>query len=158
MMKQNKEYRAGCKWRAINHKHTIFNERIFDNDFTRVNIVGTIRRKGEARARYYDSIKAAIDGIRLVKRRISQVANAINKQHKLFISRIREFREVARRYVLGCIPEDTRIKASRINRIKGKKIEGVGVYDDMEPKNGLILTYHPCDITCRYHMLNFRRI
>lgn len=78
------------KWRATNHKHTIFNERIFDNDSTRANTIDTIRRKREARARYYDSIKAAITGIRLVKRRISQIANAINKQHKLFISRIRE--------------------------------------------------------------------
>ena len=38
-------YKTEYRWRAINHKHTIFNERIFDNDFTRANIVGTIRRK-----------------------------------------------------------------------------------------------------------------
>lgn len=33
------------KWQAINHKHTIFNERIFYNDLTRANIVGAIRKK-----------------------------------------------------------------------------------------------------------------
>ena len=132
------------KWQAINHKHTIFNERIFDNDFTRANIVGTIRRKREARARYYDSIKAAINGIRFVKQRISQVANAINKQHKLFISRIREctntinklaegirkpdvfsreihnttreFEEVARKYLLSRTQKDIKIDADMIKK------------------------------------------
>ncbi|WP_297969013.1 relaxase/mobilization nuclease domain-containing protein [uncultured Campylobacter sp.] len=150
-------YKAEYGWRAINHKYTIFNERIFDNDFTRANIIGSIRRKREARARSDGIIKAAIDGIRLVKQRISQVANAINKQYKLFISRIREctntinkltegirksdifareipdaareFEEVARRYVLSRIPEDTKIDVSKIKR---KEIRGVGVGGDME--------------------------
>ena len=144
------------KWRAINHKYTIFNERIFDNDFTRANIVGTIRRKRQMGARYYDSIKAAIDGIRLVKRRISQIANAINKQHKLFISRIREctntinklteriresdiysreicdttreFEKVARKRVLSRIPEDIKIDASEIKR---KDIKDIWAGGDM---------------------------
>lgn len=149
-------YKAEYRWRAINHKYTIFNERIFDNDFTRANIVGSIRRKREARARSDGIIKAAIDGIRLVKQRVSQVANAINKQYELFISRIREysntinkltegirkpdvfareipdaareFEEVARKYVLSRIPEDTKIDVSKIKR---KKIEEIGIYDDM---------------------------
>ena len=66
-------YKAEYRWRAINHKHNIFNERIFDNDFTRANIISAIRRKRESRARSDGIIKAAIDGIRLVKRRISQL-------------------------------------------------------------------------------------
>ena len=150
-------YKAEYRWRAINHKHNIFNERIFDNDFTRANIISAIRRKREARARSDGIIKAAIDGIRLVKQRISQVANAINKRYELFFSRIREcantinkltegirkpdifareipdaareFEEVARRYVLSRIPEDTKIDVSKIKR---KEIRGVGVGGDME--------------------------
>ncbi|MGP1359312.1 hypothetical protein [Campylobacter sp.] len=149
-------YRTKYKWRATNHKHTIFNERIFDNDSTRANIIDTIRRKREARARYYDSIKAAINGIRFVKRQISQIANAINKQHKLFISRIREctntinklteriresdiysreicdttreFEEVARKHVLSRIPEDIKIDASKIKR---KDIKDIWAGGDM---------------------------
>ena len=137
-------YRTKYKWQAINYKHTIFNERIFDNDFTRANIISAIRRKREARARYYDSIKAAINGIRFVKQRISQVANAINKQHKLFISRIREctntinklaegirkpdvfsreihnttreFEEVARKYLLSRTQKDIKIDADMIKK------------------------------------------
>ncbi|WP_103644613.1 relaxase/mobilization nuclease domain-containing protein [Campylobacter concisus] len=149
-------YRTKYKWRATNHKHTIFNERIFDNDSTRANIIDTIRGKREARARYYDSIKAAINGIRFVKRQISQLANAINKQHKLFISRIREctntinklaegirkpdvfareipdatreFEEVVRKHVLSRIPEDIKIDASKI---KKKDIKDIWAGGDM---------------------------
>ena len=149
-------YKAEYRWRAVNHKHTIFNERIFDNDFTRAAIVNAIRRKREARARLDSAIKTTIDGIRLVKQRISQVANAINKRYKLFISRIREcantinklaervrksdiftreiqnatreFEEVARKYVLSRIPEDTKMDESKIKR---KEIRGVGVGGDM---------------------------
>ena len=149
-------YKAEYRWRAINHKHNIFNERIFDNDFTRANIIGAIRRKREARARSDGIIKAAIDGIRLIKRRISQVANAINKQYELFFSRIREcsntinkltegirkpdvfareipdatreFEEVARRYVLSRIPEDIKIDVSKIKR---REIKDIGVGGDM---------------------------
>ncbi|RRD52043.1 hypothetical protein [Campylobacter rectus] len=149
-------YKAEYRWRAINHKHNIFNERIFDNDFTRANIISAIRRKREARARSDGIIKAAIDGIRLVKRRISQVANAINKRYELFVSRIREcantinkltegirkpdvftretqnatreFGEVARKYVLSRIPEDIKMDESKIKR---KEIRGVGVGGDM---------------------------
>ena len=44
-------YGAKYRWRAINYKHNIFNERIFDNDFTRANIISAIRRKREAGAR-----------------------------------------------------------------------------------------------------------
>ena len=40
-------YRAKYRWRAINHKHNIFNERIFDNDFTRAAIVNAIKRKSK---------------------------------------------------------------------------------------------------------------
>lgn len=144
------------KWQAINHKHTIFNERIFDNDFIRANIISAIRRKREARARSDGIIKAVIDGIRFVKRRIIQVANAINKQYKLFVSRIREcantinklaeriresdiysreipdatreFEEVARRYVLNRIPEDTKID---VNKIKRREIKDIGVGGDV---------------------------
>ena len=145
-------YRTKYKWQAINYKHTILNERIFDNDSTRANIVGAIRRKREARARYYDSIKAAINGIRFVKQRISQVANTINKQHKLFIPKIREctntinklaegirksdvfsreihnttreFEEVARRYVLSRAQKDIQMDA---NRIKQRDICDIGI-------------------------------
>lgn len=149
-------YKAEYRWRAINHKHNIFNERIFDNDFIRANIISAIRRKREARARLDSAIKTTIDGIRLVKQRVSQVANAINKPYKFFVSRIRkftnianelaeriqksdfftretpnatrEFGEVARRYVLGYIPEDIKIDVSKIKR---EKIEEIGIYDDM---------------------------
>ena len=149
-------YKAEYRWRAINHKHNIFNERIFDNDFIRANIIGSIRRKREARARLDSAIKTTIDGIRLVKQRISQVANAINKPYKFFVSRIRkftnatnelaeriqksdfftreipnatrEFEEVARKYVLSRIPEDTKMDESKIKR---KEIRGVGVGGDM---------------------------
>jgi len=149
-------YRAEYRWRAINHKHTIFNERIFDNDFTRAAIVNAIKRRREERARLDGIIKAAIDGIRLVKQRISQITNAINKRYELFISRIRkftnaiyeltkrikdsdvfareipdaarEFEEVARKYVLSRIPEDIKIDVSKIKR---KEIRGVGVGGDM---------------------------
>lgn len=149
-------YRAEYRWREINHKHTIFNERVFDNDFTGAAIVNAIKRRREERARLDNAIKAAIDGIRLVKQRISQVANAINKQYKLFISRIREctntvnklaervrksdvfareisgatreFEEVARKYVLSRIPEDTKID---VNKIKRREIKDIGVGGDM---------------------------
>ena len=149
-------YRAEYRWRAINHKHNIFNERVFDNDFTRAAIVNAIKRRREERARLDNAIKAAIDGIRLVKQRISQVANAINKRYELFVSKIREcantinkltegirkpdvfareipgaareFEEVARKYVLSRIPEDTKID---VNKIKRKEIRGVGVGGDM---------------------------
>lgn len=101
-------------------------------------------------------IKAAIDGIRLVKQRISQITNAINKRYELFISRIREcansinklaervrksdvfareiqnatreFEEVARRYILSRIPEDTKID---VNKIKRREIKDIGVGGDM---------------------------
>ena len=149
-------YRAEYRWRAINHKHTIFNERIFDNDFIRANIIGSIRRKREARARLDSAIKTTIDGIRLVKQRVSQVANAINKPYKFFVSRIRkftnaasklaeriqksdfftreipnatrEFEEVARRYVLSRIPKDIKID---VNKIKRREIKDIGVGGDM---------------------------
>ena len=149
-------YKTEYRWREINHKHTIFNERIFENDFIRANIIGSIRRKREARARLDSAIKTTIDGIRLVKQRVSQVANAINKPYKFFVSRIRkftnaaselaeriqksdfftreipnatrEFEEVARRYVLSRMPEDTKID---VNKIKRKEIRGVGVGGDM---------------------------
>lgn len=75
-------YRTKYKWQAINYKHTIFNERIFDNDFTRANIVGTIRRKGEMGARYHNVIRATIDGIQDIKRGIGQYRDRINKQYK----------------------------------------------------------------------------
>ena len=149
-------YKAEYRWREINHKHNIFNERIFDNDFTRAAIVNAIKRRREERARLDNAIKAAIDGIRLVKQRVSQVANAINKRYELFISRIREcknavnkfteriresdvftrniqdttreFEEVARRYVLSRIPEDIKMDESKIKR---KEIRGVRVGGDM---------------------------
>ena len=149
-------YRAEYRWREINHKHTIFNERIFDNDFIGANIIGSIRRKREARARLDSAIKTTIDGIRLVKRRISQVANSINKRYELFISRIREcknavnkfteriresdvftrniqdttreFEEVARKYVLSRIPEDIKMDESKIKR---REIKDIGVGGDM---------------------------
>lgn len=149
-------YKAEYRWRAINHKHNIFNERVFDNDFTRAAIVNAIKRRREERARLDNAIKAAIDGIRLVKQRVSQVANAINKRYELFISRIREcknavnkfteriresdvftrniqdktreFEEVARRYVLSRIPEDTKIDVSKIKR---REIKDIGVGGDM---------------------------
>lgn len=145
------------KWQAINHEHTIFNERIFDNDFTRANIISAIRRKREARARSDGIIKAAIDGIRLVKQRIIQLANAINKRYELFFSRIREctntinkltegirkpdvfareisgatreFEEVARKYVLSRMPEDIKMDESKIKR---REIKDIGVGGDME--------------------------
>ena len=150
-------YKAEYRWRAINHKHNIFNERVFDNDFIRANTIGSIRRKREARARSNGIIKAAIDGIRLVKRRIIQLANSINKQYELFISRIREcantinkltegirkpdvfareipdaareFEEVARKYVLSRIPEDIKMDESKIKR---REIKDIGVGGDME--------------------------
>jgi len=103
-----------------------------------------------------NAIKAAIDAIRLVKQRISQVANAINKRYELFISRIREctnsinklaervrksdvfareipdaareFEEVARRYVLSRIPEDTKID---VNKIKRREIKDIWAGGDM---------------------------
>ena len=149
-------YRAEYRWRAINHKHTIFNERVFDNDFTRAAIVNAIKRRREERARLDNAIKAAIDGIRLVKQRVSQVANATNKPYKFFVSRIRkftnaanelaeriqksdfftreipnatrEFEEVVRKYGLSSMPEDIKID---VNKIKVEKIEEVGIYDDM---------------------------
>ena len=149
-------YKAEYRWRAINHKHNIFNERIFDNDFTRANIISAIRRKREARARSDGIIKAAIDGIRFVKRRIIQLTNSINKRYELFISRIREcknavnkfteriresdvftrniqdttreFEEVARRYVLSRIPEDIKMDVSKIKR---REIKDIGVGGDM---------------------------
>lgn len=149
-------YKAEYRWRAINHKHTIFNERIFDNDFTGAAIANAIKRRREERARLDGIIKAAIDGIRLVKRRISQIANSINKRYELFISRIREctntvnklaervrksdvftreiqnatreFEEVARRYVLSRIPEDIKIDVSKIKR---REIKDIGIGGDM---------------------------
>ena len=149
-------YKTEYRWRAINHKHNIFNERIFENDFIRANIIGSIRRKREARARLDSAIKTTIDGIRLVKQRVSQVANAINKPYKFFVSRIRkftnaaselaerirkpdvfareipdatrEFEEVARKYVLSRIPEDIKIDVSKIKR---REIKDIGVGGDM---------------------------
>lgn len=76
------------KWRATNHKHTIFNERIFDNDSTRAKIIDTIRRKREMGARYGNVIRATIDGIQDIKREISQYRGRINKQYKFLISRV----------------------------------------------------------------------
>ena len=149
-------YKTEYRWREINHKHTIFNERIFENDFIRANIIGSIRRKREARARLDSAIKTTIDGIRLVKQRVSQVANTINKPYKFFVSRIRkftnaaselaeriqksdfftreipnatrEFEEVVRKYGLSSMPEDIKID---VNKIKVEKIEEVGIYDDV---------------------------
>ena len=96
------------------------------------------------------------DGIRFVQQRVSKVVNAINKQHKLFISRIRkytntvnkltkrikesdvfarkipnttrEFEEVARKHVLSRIPEDIKIDASEIKR---KDIKDIWAGGDM---------------------------
>ena len=145
-------YRTKYKWQAINYKHTIFNERIFDNDFTRANIVGTIRRKGEMGARYHNVIRATIDGIQDIKRGIGQYRDRINKQYKFLMSRVgkfttatneltkrikesdifaraisrttREFEEVARKYVLSRIQKDIRMDA---NRIKQRDICDIGI-------------------------------
>ena len=139
------------KWRATNHKHTIFNERIFDNDSTRANIIDTIRRKREVGARYGNVIRATIDGIQDIKRGISQYRDRINKQYKFFISRVvkittaanklaeriresdifsrelhdatREFEEVARKYALGRIQKDVKID---VNGVKKRDIGGMG--------------------------------
>ena len=139
------------KWRATNHKHTIFNERIFDNDSTRANIIDTIRRKREMGARYGNVIRATIDGIQDIKRGISQYRDRINKQYKFFISRVvkittaanklaeriresdifsrelhdatREFEEVARKYALGRIQKDVKID---VNGVKKRDIGGMG--------------------------------
>lgn len=139
------------KWRATNHKHTIFNERIFDNDSTRANIIDTIRRKREMGARYGNVIRATIDGIQDIKRGISQYRGRINKQYKFFISRVvkittaanklaeriresdifsrelhdatREFEEVARKYALGRIQKDVKID---VNGVKKRDIGGMG--------------------------------
>ena len=149
-------YKAEYRWRAINHKHTIFNERIFDNDFTRANIIDTIRRKREMGARYGNVIRATIDGIQDIKREISQYRDRINKQYKFLMSRVikittaanklaeriresdiysreipdaaREFEEVARRYALSRIPEDTKIDVSKIKR---REIKDIGIGGDM---------------------------
>ena len=140
------------KWRATNHKHTIFNERIFDNDSTRANIIDTIRRKREMGARYGNVIRATIDGIQDIKRGIGQYRDRINKQYKFLMSRVgkfttatneltkrikesdifaraisrttREFEEVARKYVLSRIQKDIRMDA---NRIKQRDICDIGI-------------------------------
>ena len=139
------------KWRATNHKHTIFNERIFDNDSTRANTIDTIRRKREMGARYGNVIRATIDGIQDIKRGISQYRDRINKQYKFFISRVvkittaanklaeriresdifsrelhdatREFEEVARKYTLGRIQKDVKID---VDVPKKRDIGGMG--------------------------------
>ena len=139
------------KWRATNHKHTIFNERIFDNDSTRANIIDTIRRKREMGARYGNVIRAAIDGIQDIKRGIGQYRDRINKQYKFLISRVikiataanklaeriresdifsrelhdatREFEEVARKYELGRIKKDVKID---VDSAKKRDIGGMG--------------------------------
>ena len=144
-------YKTKYKWRATNHKHTIFNERIFDNDSTRANIIDTIRRKREMGARYGNVIRATIDGIQDIKREISQYRDRINKQYKFFISRVvkittaanklaeriresdifsrelhdatREFEEVARKYALGHIQKDVKID---VNSAKKRDIGGMG--------------------------------
>ena len=144
-------YKTKYKWRATNHKHTIFNERIFDNDSTRANIIDTIRRKREMGARYGNVIRATIDGIQDIKREISQYRDRINKQYKILISRVikittaanklaeriresdifsrelhdatREFEEVARKYALGRIQKDVKIDA---NGAKKRDIGGMG--------------------------------
>ena len=144
-------YRTKYKWQAINYKHTIFNERIFDNDFTRANIVGTIRRKGEMGARYHNVIRATIDGIQDIKRGIGQYRDRISKQYKFLMSRVgkfttatneltkrikesdifaraisrttREFEEVARKYALGRIQKDVKID---VNGAKKRDIGGMG--------------------------------
>ena len=144
-------YKTKYKWRATNHKHTIFNERIFDNDSTRANIIDTIRRKREMGARYGNVIRATIDGIQDIKREISQYRDRINKQYKFLISRVvkiataanklaeriresdifsrelhdatREFEEVARKYVLSRIQKDVKID---VNGAKKRDIGGMG--------------------------------
>ena len=144
-------YKTKYKWRAINHKHTIFNERIFDNDFTRANIIDTIRRKREMGARYGNVIRATIDGIQDIKREISQYRDRINKQYKILISRVikittaanklaeriresdifsrelhdatREFEEVARKYALSHAQKDVKID---VNGAKKRDIGGMG--------------------------------
>ena len=144
-------YKTKYKWRATNHKHTIFNERIFDNDSTRANIIDTIRRKREMGARYGNVIRAAIDGIQDIKRGIGQYRDRINKQYKFLISRVikiataanklaeriresdifsrelhdatREFEEVARKYELGRIKKDVKID---VDSAKKRDIGGMG--------------------------------
>lgn len=139
------------KWRATNHKHTIFNERIFDNDSTRANIIDTIRRKREMGARYGNVIRATIDGIQDIKRGIGQYRDRINKQYKFLISRVikiataanklaeriresdifsremndatREFEEVARRYALSHAQKDIKID---VDSVKKRDIGGMG--------------------------------
>ena len=139
------------KWQAINHKHTIFNERIFDNDSTRANIIDTIRRKREMGARYGNVIRTTIDGFQDIKREISQYRDRINKQYKFLISRViklataanklaeriresdifsrelhdatREFEEVARKYALGRIQKDIKID---VDSVKKRDIGGMG--------------------------------
>ena len=145
-------YRTKYKWQAINYKHTIFNERIFDNDFTRANIVGTIRRKGEMGARYHNVIRATIGGIQDIKRGIGQYRDRINKQYKFIMSRVgkfttatneltkrikesdiftrtmpratREFEEVARKYLLSRTQKDIKIDA---DMIKNRDICDIGI-------------------------------
>ena len=145
-------YRTKYKWQAINYKHTIFNERIFDNDFTRANIVGTIRRKGEMGARYHNVIRATIDGIQDIKRGIGQYRDRINKQYKFIMSRVGkfttatneltkrikesdifarvmpratgEFEEVARKYLLSRTQKDIKIDA---DMIKNRDICDIGI-------------------------------
>ena len=144
-------YRTKYKWRAINHKHTIFNERIFDNDSTRANTIDTIRRKREMGARYGNVIRATIDGIQDIKREVSQYRDRINKQYKFLISRVikiatatnelaerikesdifsremhdatREFEEVARRYALSHAQKDIKID---VDSVKKRDIGGMG--------------------------------
>ena len=143
--------KAKYKWQAINHKHTIFNERIFDNDSTRANIIDTIRRKREMGARYGNVIGATIDGIQDIKREISQYRDRINKQYKFLISRViklttaanklaeriresdifsrelhdatREFEEVARKYALSHAQKDVKID---VDVPKKRDIGGMG--------------------------------
>lgn len=140
------------KWQAINHEYTIFNERIFDNDFIRANIVGTIRRKEEMGARYHNVIRATIDGIQEIKRGIGQYRDRINKQYKFLMSRVgkfttatneltkrikesdifaraisrttREFEEVARKYLLSRTQKDIQMDT---NRIKQRDICDMGI-------------------------------
>ena len=107
-------------------------------------------------ARYHSGIRATIDGIQDIKRGIGQYRDRINKQYKFLMSRVRkfttatneltkrikesdifsraisrttrEFEEVARRYVLGRIPEDTKID---VNKIKRREIKDIGIGGDM---------------------------
>ena len=144
-------YKTKYKWRAINNKHTIFNERIFDNDFTRANIIDTIRRKREMGARYGNVIRATIDGIQDIKREISQYRDRINKQYKFLMSKVikittaanklaeriresdifsrelhdttREFEEVARRYALSRTQKDIKID---VDSAKKRDVGGIG--------------------------------